>query len=91
MTVERAQKRLEKRKQEDGPWLRKYHSMASEIGLDQKVATRATLKFNTDVREPFLKQLKDNIAERYLLMNTNDNKGTAMKSQLANANYFTCN
>ena len=66
MTVDRAQKRLEKRKQEDGPWLRKYHSMASEIGLDQEVAARATLKCDTDVREPFLKQLKDNITERYL-------------------------
>ena len=66
MTVEKAQKQLEKRKEKDGSWLCKYHSMASEIGLDQEVATRAALTFDTDVREPFLKQLKANITERYL-------------------------
>ena len=64
VTIDRLKQRLEKRKQEDGHWLRKYLEMATDVGIDNETATTAALKFDKDVRQAFLQKLLEKISTR---------------------------
>ena len=57
--VDNTVKFLEKKKSEDGPWLRKVSHIGAECGIDNMQDKLTTL--TQDVREPFLSALIENI------------------------------
>lgn len=60
--VDRTIKFLERKKDEDGPNLKKMVEIAKDSGIDLKVSSLTT--YTADVREPFLSTLIENIEKR---------------------------